>query len=102
MGVAHTGDQRLHLRFVGDVAGDTERAPAAAGDPGGALPRVLRVDVDADDSGALVGEAARDAGADVRARAGDNRDLAFELDGGRSAIQVDQERGDRARSRSCR
>jgi hypothetical protein len=97
MGVAHARDQRLDLRLIGDVAGDAERASAAAGDPGGALPRVLRVDVDADDGGPLVGEPARDAGADVRARAGDNRDLAVELDGG-----LDQARGDRARSRSCR
>src|SRR5262249_50099142 len=56
--LADPGHHRLHLRLVGGVAGDGLGLAAAAADPLRALAGVFRLDVDARDLGALLGQAA--------------------------------------------
>ena len=77
--LAGAPDHRRHLRFVGDVTRDAECLAAAALDRLGALLRVLRNLIDADDRGAFVGQPLGDAASDVGAGPGDDRDLPREL-----------------------
>src|SRR5690606_22751534 len=78
--VDHAPDVAGDLLLVGHVAGHRDGRPAVALDP---LDRALgrrRVDVVARDLRTVAGQRQRDAAADVRARPGDQGDLALQRD----------------------
>src|SRR5262249_59700805 len=90
----HSGDHGLHLRLVGDVAGEAEGPPPALDDPLRALARVVLGHVHAGNGGAFVGEALGDAPTDIGTRARDDGDLAGELAHSRLSAATGRRGGD--------
>ena len=77
-----TGDQGLQLLLAADVGGHHQRLPAAGAYAGGhGLARLGLAAAD-DDAGAVLGHALGDGAADALAAAGDDRDLAGQVEQG--------------------
>jgi hypothetical protein len=73
-------DHRGHRRFVGDIGHDGYRPDAAASEIGDGRIRLGLVAADHGDVGAGIRQAARHAEPDATVAAGDDRDLAAEIE----------------------